>query len=77
MAMGKPVVASAKAMAGIRANTDKDVFLADTPDEFAAAVYSAAMTSAGAAVGRNARDRVMSDYRWSTSLERLDAVVNA
>ena len=77
MAMGKPVVASAKAMAGIRANTDTDVFLADTPDEFAGAIYSAAMTSAGATVGRNARHRVMSDYRWSASLERLDAVVNA
>lgn len=77
MAMGRPVVASAKALAGIAADIDKEVFLADTADEFANAIYEAAMTDAGPRNGRNARCRVMADYRWSASLDRLDAVLNA
>jgi sugar transferase (PEP-CTERM/EpsH1 system associated) len=77
MAMSKPVIASSKALAGITADIDKDVFLADNPEEFAASIYRAAMTAAGPAIGRNARNRVMMDYRWSASLARLDAVLNA
>jgi hypothetical protein len=70
------VIASSEALAGITADIDKDVFLADNPEEFAASIYRAAMTTAGPAIGRNARNRVMMDYRWSASLARLDVVLN-
>ena len=77
MAMGRPVVATTKALAGITAEVNRDVFRADTPGEFANAICKAVMTEAGAVIGANARQRVMMDYRWSTSLDRLDAVINA
>lgn len=75
MAMGKPVIASAKALAGINVDIENDVFLADTPGAFAQATCRAVTTDAGTAVGRNARKRVMADYAWSTSFEQLDALL--
>jgi sugar transferase (PEP-CTERM/EpsH1 system associated) len=77
MAMAKPVIGSPEALTGITADIGKDVLLARTPDEFADAIYQAAMTATGSIIGRNARSRVTADYAWSASLRNLDSAVDA
>jgi len=76
MAMAKPVVASPAALAGIVADVGAEVLRAENPEEFADAVHQAAMTDRGAAIGRNARRRVVADYSWSASWERLDGLLD-
>jgi sugar transferase (PEP-CTERM/EpsH1 system associated) len=75
MAMAKPVVASAEAVAGIEAEIGKDLLVADNAAAFAKAVCEAAIESRGREVGNNARHRVLADYTWAASLRRLDRVL--
>lgn len=77
MAMGKAVIGSPEALTGIAAEIGKEVLLAATPGEFADAIYRAAMTDAGATIGRSARQRVVADYAWAASLSRLDKAIDA
>jgi sugar transferase (PEP-CTERM/EpsH1 system associated) len=77
MAMGKAVIGSPEALTGIAAEVGKEVLLAAAPGEFADAIYRAAMTDAGATIGRNARERVVADYAWAASLNRLDKAIEA
>jgi sugar transferase (PEP-CTERM/EpsH1 system associated) len=77
MAMAKPVVGSPEALNGIAAKIGTDVLRAATPEEFADAIFRVIMTEAGPAIGAKARQRVLSDYAWSTSLDKLDAAVEA
>jgi sugar transferase (PEP-CTERM/EpsH1 system associated) len=76
MAMGKPVVASREAIAGINARPGTEVLVADGPAEFADAVCKAIDVETGAEIGRNARLRVRADFDWSTSLNRLGALLH-
>ena len=72
MAMAKPVVASLTALGGIAAKVGTEILRAETPDEFADAIYQVVTTERGADIGRNARRRVVADYSWSASWDRLD-----
>lgn len=76
MAMAKTVITSTEALTGINADIGKDILLANTPAEFADAIFRTATTDAGIAIGRSARARVMADYEWSASLKRLDRAVD-
>ena len=77
MAMGKPIIGSPEALAGIVATIGTDVLLARSAEEFAAAIHRVATTDAGSAIGRNARSRVVADYAWSATLRDLDIAVDA
>jgi hypothetical protein len=75
--MAKPVVASPEAVTGINAKADREILVADGPAQFAAAVCRAIDVKAGAELGRHARQRVLEDHNWSTSLNRLGCFLNA
>jgi sugar transferase (PEP-CTERM/EpsH1 system associated) len=77
MAMAKPVVGSSEALTGIAADIGKDVLCATSPDEFADALHHVITTDAGPAIGANARRRVLTDYAWQASLDKLDAAVGS
>jgi sugar transferase (PEP-CTERM/EpsH1 system associated) len=77
MAMAKPVVASPEALTGITAKVGTEILVANEPAQFADAIFRAVDVKGGAELGRNARLRVLADYDWSTSLNRLGAALNA
>jgi sugar transferase (PEP-CTERM/EpsH1 system associated) len=78
MAMGVPVVATAKAYEGLSAKVAEHLFVEDDPPALAEAVVHLLQTpSRRAAVGMAARRFVEAHYSWSTSLARLDEVVDA
>lgn len=74
MAMGKPMVSTPVGVQGIRVEEDRHAVVAQTPDEFAAAV-EALLTDPErrGRLGRNARTLVKSDHDWATIVERLGA----
>jgi sugar transferase (PEP-CTERM/EpsH1 system associated) len=72
MAMGKPAVVTAGALEGINAEPGREVILADTEDDFAAACCRLATTADGAAIGAAARARIVRDYDWAATLSRFD-----
>ncbi|PPQ38475.1 TIGR03087 family PEP-CTERM/XrtA system glycosyltransferase [Rhodopila globiformis] len=72
MAMGKPAVVTAGALEGINAEPGREVILADTDDDFAAACCRLATTAEGAAIGAAARARIVRDYDWAATLSRFD-----
>jgi sugar transferase (PEP-CTERM/EpsH1 system associated) len=76
MAMARPVIATTDALAGVEIDTDKEVFLADTPEEFSRAIDRATKTESGRNVGHSARERVVKDYAWSASLAQLDGALD-
>lgn len=75
MAMAKPVVTSPEAMAGIKATNGQDLLVANDSAAFADAICEAAIESRGRQIGLNARHRVLADYTWSATLQRLDRVL--
>jgi sugar transferase (PEP-CTERM/EpsH1 system associated) len=70
MAMARTVIASTAAAEGIEAEPGQDIVLADTLDEYLAAV-SAVFEDTSNAIGRNARKRILASYSWSSNLERI------
>lgn len=82
MAMGKIVIASPSACEGIKVQNQKDILIAETAEEFAAAIDEVVAHRAGP-LGIAARARIERDYRWNFAiLDRLldepaQLVVNA
>jgi len=76
MAMGKPVIASPEALNGISAAIGTEIIPAASPEEFADSIAQASSSDAGSVIGRNARRRVIADYAWPASLDRLDIAVD-
>jgi sugar transferase (PEP-CTERM/EpsH1 system associated) len=75
MAMAKPVVVSPQALEGIDAEPGRDLLLAQDAPQFAAAV-AAQLTQADHALGRNARDKVIAQYGWTSNLSRIDILLD-
>jgi sugar transferase (PEP-CTERM/EpsH1 system associated) len=78
MAMEKTVIASPQAIEGIRAGVGKELIAA--ADERAYIDQTVSLLDRGAStrladIGRAARVRVLSDYSWDSSLNRLDSMM--
>jgi sugar transferase (PEP-CTERM/EpsH1 system associated) len=77
MAMGKPVVATSAANAGVGARPGAEILIADDADDFAQAVDALLADEMRAdAIGGAARARVLADFRWPARLQALDAVLD-
>ncbi len=74
MAMARPVVVTADALEGIDARPGREVLLADSATDFAAACLQAAGPN-GAAIGQSGRERVLRDYVWAERLRGFDALL--
>ena len=69
MAMARPVVASAQAAEGIRAEAGRDFILAQGETGFAQAVVNCLQLPASCA---SARDRILQNYDWTRNLRAID-----
>jgi sugar transferase (PEP-CTERM/EpsH1 system associated) len=69
MAMARPVVASAQAAEGLRAEAGRDFILAQGEAEFALAVVARLQTTASAAP---ARECILAHYDWARNLAMID-----
>ena len=76
MAMAKPVVTTTAAARSIRGTVGVDLEAAMEPVEFARKVLALAGTSAGQALGRAARQRVVTEYNWDRNLAAYDALLD-
>ena len=74
MAMARPVVASAQAAEGIRAEAGRDFILAQGEAEFAHAVVARLQNPSSAAP---ARDCVLAHYDWARNLSAIDPLFEA
>jgi len=74
MAMARPVVASAQAAEGIRAEAGRDFILAQGEAEFAHAVIAQLETTSNAAP---ARDCILAHYDWARNLSAIDPLFEA
>jgi sugar transferase (PEP-CTERM/EpsH1 system associated) len=78
MAMGLPTVATTAAFDGVEAERDRDLFVADSAPDFAAAVIRLLRDEGlRERTGQAARTCVCSNYRWEAQLSRLDKVLAA
>jgi sugar transferase (PEP-CTERM/EpsH1 system associated) len=76
MAMGLPAVTTTAAYAGLGAQDGRELFVADEPADFAAAVVRLLRDPRlRAEAGRAARAAVETYYRWDRSLAQLDDVI--
>jgi sugar transferase (PEP-CTERM/EpsH1 system associated) len=75
MAMGKAVVTTPTAIAGLRLRPGDDVLLAADPEGMARAVARALEPRLARGMGEKARARVVADYAWAPSLRLLDELV--
>jgi sugar transferase (PEP-CTERM/EpsH1 system associated) len=75
MSLGKPVIVTSGALEGIMAQPGRHVVLADDEAAFAAACCRLATTDDGAAIGRAARELVVTSYDWSARLSLFDDVL--
>ncbi len=77
MAMGKAVVATRLGAEGFPVTDGQELLLADTPDDFAAAVVALlGAPERRAELGRVARDFVERRYDWRVIVPRLEEVYN-
>lgn len=74
MAMGRPMVASAAAFEGVRAEAGRDLLVADGAGPMAAAV-AAVLDGAHPGLGAAGRLAMEQGYAWSATLGRLDTVL--
>ncbi|MHC4271739.1 MAG: TIGR03087 family PEP-CTERM/XrtA system glycosyltransferase [Planctomycetota bacterium] len=78
MAMEKPVVATSKAVEGIKAVTENHLLVADSPTEFAAKICSLLKDkSQRKLLGKNARKFVEKNYNWDKNLQKLEKILQA
>ncbi|HEY8287730.1 MAG TPA: glycosyltransferase, partial [Acetobacteraceae bacterium] len=75
MSLGKPVIVTSGALEGIMAQPGRHVVLADDEAAFASACCRLATTDEGAAIGRAARELVVTSYDWSARLSLFDDVL--
>jgi glycosyltransferase involved in cell wall biosynthesis len=75
MALERPIVSTRIGAEGFEVESDRELLLADTPEEFASAVLQL-LDDVGLAarLGASGRDFVRSAYTWDAILPRLDAV---
>jgi len=71
MAMARPVIASAQAAEGLRAEAGRDFTLAQGEAEFTRAVVDKLQHPASAVL---ARDSVLAHYDWARNLAVVDAL---
>lgn len=76
MAMEKIVIASPQAMEGIKAHPDHEVVVANDESDFIRRIIALLHGIPQSAIGRAARTRVLDDYSWNKSLERIDALLS-
>jgi hypothetical protein len=74
MAMARPVVATTAAFAGVRATPGRDLLVADSPEDFAAAV-AAVLDGAHPTLGAHARTAMLAGHDWKATLAPLDAML--
>jgi sugar transferase (PEP-CTERM/EpsH1 system associated) len=76
MAMGVPVVTTSVAAGGVDALPGEHLWVADRAEETADALVTLA-SDAGRreALGRAGRERVLSQHAWSSSMSRLDTII--
>ncbi len=73
MAMGKPVVATSAAAAGIKALPGRDLLVVDTAEDFAKAVFILLKDSLLAEkIGKAARKQIEEHYSWPKNLSKLE-----
>jgi len=72
MAMERPTVVTPPALEGIAARAGAEVLLGDTAEELAQRTIEAIDSGGDGAVGRAARQRVLADFDWDSSLRRFD-----
>ena len=75
MAMGRPVVASPQAFAGIRAVPGRDLLVAEGAEAMAAAVAEV-LDGGHAGMGGAARRAMQAGYSWEAQLGRLDRLLD-
>lgn len=72
MSMGKAMVSTSIGVEGIQVEHDKNVLIADTPQEFARAVYRLQNDAElRGRLGQAARELVINQYRWDVIGQRL------
>lgn len=76
MAMEQIVVASPQALEGIGALPGKELLVAKDENEFADKIIRLLREMPGREIGRAARIRVLDDYSWKRSMERVDALLS-
>lgn len=76
MAMGVPVVTSSAAAGGVDAEPERQLLVADSPDEIARAVLRLVEQPAERArLAQAGRERMLSHHDWAKSMTRLDALI--
>lgn len=76
MAMEQIVIASPQALEGICALPGKELLVAKDEGEFADKIIRLLREMPGREMGCAARIRVLNDYSWKKSLERIDALLS-
>lgn len=71
MAMARPVITSRVGLEGIEASVDEDVLVAESPDDYLGALRMLDVGDTRAAVGVRARDLVLRQYAWESTLKPL------
>lgn len=75
MAMGKCVVTTSVGLEGIDANVGSDIFVCDTPNEFAKMVLKLLSdTELVRKTGENARNLIMNRYSWDRIFADMDSL---
>lgn len=78
MAMGLPVVATPAAFQGLEAEPGTDLLVAEHPEDFAQCVVGLLRDEKlREAMGQRARSCMEQKYQWSTSLKKLDTIIQA
>ncbi len=78
MAMATPMVATSAAATGLSVRAGEEIVIADTAEEYAAAIIELLNDGARlAAIGAAARRRVVTDYGWDRQLARFDAALQS
>lgn len=75
MAMAKTVLASPQAAEGIQASHGNELHVAASAQEFGQKAMALLTEKACDKMGGAARARILADYNWDSSLERVDALL--
>jgi len=77
MAMGRPVVVSKSASAGVSGTPGHDFEVADSAEEFAQKVLASLDPDRGNSIGSAARARILADYSWERNLKIFDRLLDS
>jgi sugar transferase (PEP-CTERM/EpsH1 system associated) len=69
MAMGRTVIASSDAAQGIYAEPGREVLIADSAEQYAAAI--SAVFEGSHDIGKSARKRILESYSWVKNLDKI------